>query len=68
MGSFYPVATREISRHYFTLTRVIRLIYVCTIFLVIERIRDLIYLKIVATDFSLKITTKMVPITGRASS
>ena len=36
--------------------------------IVIERTRDLIYLKFVATDFFLKITRKMVPITGRASS
>ena len=44
-------------------------IYVCVQKkIVIERTRDLIYVKFVATDFFPKITRKMVPITGRASS
>ena len=44
---------------------VIGLVSICVqIFFVIERTRDLIYLKFVATDFSLKITS---PSTGENS-
>ena len=63
---FLPACASEQGNVIGLVSVYIYILYMCV--QKIERTRDLIYLNFVATDFSPKITRKMVPIMGRGSS